>query len=122
MLRLVIDENVHGGLSPGVCALARRQGFDLDIVAAVDEGLGSRPDPEILEWAASSGRVVVTLDVSTMIGYARDRVRDGRPMAGLLVLRKGLGSGVWIEHLAMTAACYDPPDLADQIRFVPESA
>lgn len=104
-----------------MCGFALGQGFEVDAVSAVDAGLGSRPDPEILEWAAQNERVVVTLDVSTMIGYARDRVRDGRPTAGLLVLRKGLESRVWIENSTMMAVCYDPPDMADQIRFIPKS-
>jgi hypothetical protein len=122
MLALIIDENIHGGFMPGVWAFASKRGYEIDAVAATDVGFGGRPDEEILEWAAANGRVIVTLDVSTMIGYARDRVNDGRPMAGLLLMRKGLASGVWIEHLAMTAICYDPADMAGQTRFVPEQA
>jgi hypothetical protein len=50
---------------------------DVDIIRAQDAGLSGRDDPTILEWAASSERVLLTHDVSTMTRYALDRVRVG---------------------------------------------
>ena len=120
MLRLIVDENVHGALIPGLHGYAQEQDCEVDVVSAVGVGLGARPDQEILEYAAQNERVVVTLDVTTLIGYANDRVRAGVPMPGVIVLRAGLASAMWIEHLVMTATCYDPCDMANLVRFLPE--
>ena len=56
MLRLVSDEDVHDAIVRGL----RRREPTLDIVRVVDVGLDHRPDPVILEWAASEERVLLT--------------------------------------------------------------
>src|SRR5436190_21646549 len=66
MLRLVGDEDVHDAIIRGL----RRREPTVDIVRVVDVGLDHKPDPVILEWAASQERVLVTGDLNTMVGFA----------------------------------------------------
>jgi Domain of unknown function (DUF5615) len=54
MLRLLIDEDVHGDIVDGL----RRRQPALDLVRVHDIGLSRTPDPLILEWAAQQGRVL----------------------------------------------------------------
>jgi len=89
MLRLASDEDVHGDIIRG---LLRREPT-LDIVRVVDVGLDHTPDPVILEWAAAQGRVLITGDLNTMVGFALDRVRAGQSMPGVLALRENDWSG-----------------------------
>ncbi len=65
----------------------------LDVVRVVDVGLGGKPDLEVLEWAAREGRVVVSRDRATLSAEAARRVSEGRPMPGLILLRRGAGWG-----------------------------
>ena len=116
MLRLIIDEHIPLSLGQAVVAFAEEQGFDLDLVNVRDVGLDHTPDQVILEWAASEGRVVVTADVNTLVGFAYDRVRAGLPMAGVLVLRREVGTGASIEHLAMAACVREPGEMNDRVR------
>ena len=61
-MRLLLDENVEKALLLGL----RRRHPGLDVVRVVDVSLGGRSDPEILEWAAREGRVVVSRDRATL--------------------------------------------------------
>jgi predicted nuclease of predicted toxin-antitoxin system len=114
MLRLASDENIHGGL---VQAL---RGGGLDIVRVQDVGLDHTPDPLILDWAAAQGRIVITVDLNTMIGFAWDRVARAQPMPGLLVLRENSSMGAIIDEILLIAACYSAAEMASHaVIYVP---
>ncbi len=85
MLRLVSDENFNGDIVRGLF----RRHAELDLVCVQDVGLRQTPDPDILEWAASQGRVLLSHDVSTVPPAAYQRVGDGKAMPGE---KKGSGS------------------------------
>ena len=61
MLRLLTDENFNNDIVRGV----RRRNAGMDIVRVQDVGLSGADDPTVLAWAAESGRVLLTHDVST---------------------------------------------------------
>ena len=69
-MRFLTDENFDGRVIRGL--IRRNPGIDL--VRAVDVGLGGVEDPDVLAWAAAEGRIVLTHDVSTMVGFAYERV------------------------------------------------
>lgn len=81
MLPLAADEDLHGAIIRGL----RRREPTIDLLRVVDVHPPGTPDPVVLEWAATSGRIVITQDESTMVGYAWDRVRAGLPMPGVIV-------------------------------------
>lgn len=76
--RLLADENIHGGVVRGL--LLRLP--SLDLVRARDVGLGGRPDPEVLAWAAERGRIVLSHDAATMPDHAYERIARGERMPG----------------------------------------
>ena len=78
MLPLVADENVNGAIIRGL----RRRQPGIDLIFVQEVGLDHTPDPDILEWAAAEGRIVITEDVNTMVGFAWDRVRAALADAG----------------------------------------
>jgi hypothetical protein len=43
-------------------------------------------DDAVLERAASERRILLTHDVATLIGKAHERVREGRPMPGVIAV------------------------------------
>jgi hypothetical protein len=115
MLRLVSDEDVHDDIIRG---LRRREPL-LDIVRVLDVGLKHTPDPIILDWAAHEGRVLVTGDLNTMVGFAWSRVQSGQHMPGVLALLENVGIGRVIDDILLVAQCYEPVDVKDQVVFIP---
>ncbi len=115
MLRLVTDEDVHDDIVRGL----RRREPALDIVRVLDVGLDHTPDPIILEWAAGEGRVLVTGDLNTMVGFAWGRVQSGMPMPGVLALLENVGIGRVIDDLLLVAQCYEAVEISDQVMYIP---
>ena len=66
MIRLLSDENFNNIIVRGVL----RRLPDLDFVRVQDVGLRTQGDSDILEFAASEGRIVVSHDVRTMEVFA----------------------------------------------------
>lgn len=62
MLRLISDHNFNGRILRGL----RRRIPNLDVVCALDVGLASVGDPDLLEWAAAEDRLLLTHDVNTV--------------------------------------------------------
>lgn|GEM_PF-2942770 len=84
-MKLAVDADFNGRV---IKALFRNY-HDLDIVRAYDAGLADAPDPVVLEWAASEGRILLTHDRHTMAGYAKQRIAANLPMPGVFVIRIG---------------------------------
>lgn len=107
MLRLVSDEDVHGDIISG---LLRREPA-LDLVRVQDIGLDHTPDPQILAWAAAEGRVVLTEDVNSMVGFAWARVAAGQPMPGLIVRLGHASIGRAIDEILTVAQCHTEDEM-----------
>ena len=104
MVRFLADENLHDAIVRGL----RLRLPEVDIVRVQDIGFRSTDDRAILEWAAAEQRVVLTHDVSTMTGFAHERVRAGKPMPGLFEISDALPLGRVIEDLVLVAECSLP--------------
>ncbi len=95
MLRLATDADVHGDIVRGLF----RRVPDIDLVrvqAVLPEGT---PDPEVLGWAAKEGRVLVSNDRNTMVGFAYERMRAEKPMPGLVVTTNEQTVGSTIDDI-----------------------
>ena len=115
MIKLATDEDFNNRILRGV--LRRRP--DLDIRRKQDAGLGRADDPQVLAWAASEGRVLLTHDASTLIGHAYKRVRQGLPMPGVFEVRQEVPIGVAIEEVLMLAECSIEGEWEGQVGFLP---
>ena len=96
-MKLLADENFRGAIVRGL--LRRRP--DVDVVRVMDVGLGEADDPTILNWAANEGRLVLTHDAATFIGFGYERVVDGRAMPGIIEVRQDLPVGSVIDDLVL---------------------
>lgn len=115
MLRLASDEDVHDDIIRGL----RRREPALDILRVRDVGLDHTPDPVILEWAAGEGRILVTGDLNTMVGFAWGRVQSGLPMSGVLALLENVGIGRVIDDILLVAQCHTADEMKDQVFYIP---
>jgi predicted nuclease of predicted toxin-antitoxin system len=80
VIKLATDEDFNNRILRGLL----RRNSRLDIRRKQDTELEYADDPQVLAWAASEGRVLLTHDASTLIGYAYERVRQGASDAGRL--------------------------------------
>lgn len=115
MLRLVSDENFNGDIVRGL--LRRHPEFDL--VRVQDVGLMQTPDPEILEWAASQGRLLLSHDVSTVPPAAYQRVGDGKPMHGVFIVPDRMPIGQAIDEILFLSLEVEADEWQDQVLFLP---
>ena len=115
MIRLAADEDINRRIVHGL----RRRLPSIDLVRVQEAGLAATKDPAVLEWAAKETRVLVTHDKSTMIGFAYDRIKQGRPMRGLIVVRQDLSLATVIEDLFLIAELSLESDWEDKVRYLP---
>ena len=115
MLKLVSDEYFNGDILRG---LFRRRP-DLDVVRVQDVGLSATPDPDILEWAASEGRVLLTHDRDTMPSFAHGRVSGRQPMPGVFLVSDVMPIGQAIDEILLAVECLTPDECKDFVRFFP---
>lgn len=107
MLAFLMDEDLHGPIVDGL----RLHHPQLDIVRAMDVGLGGRDDDVLLNWAAVNHRITVSHDKSTMINAAKLRVAAGLAMTGLIIIPQSLGIGKAIADLRFVAEICSPEEM-----------
>src|SRR5437762_5636357 len=78
MIELLVDENFNRRILRGL----HRRIPGLNFLLVQDTELFQTEDPQILDWAASNGRVVLTHDVNTMTRHAYERRERGEPLPG----------------------------------------
>jgi hypothetical protein len=111
MLRLASDADVHGDIIRGL----RRRSPDIDLVRVQDALPEGTPDTEILAWAMAQGRVLITNDRNTMVGYAYQRVAGGEPVAGVIATINGQSIGDAIEDILLIAECMPEDEIEGQV-------
>jgi hypothetical protein len=115
MLRLLSDHNFNGRILRGL----RRRLSGLDVVMALDVGLASIDDLELLEWAANEDRIVLTHDVNTIPGFAYQRVHNGASMPGVFLVPKSMPIGQAIDDLELAVQALNPDDCKDLVTYFP---
>lgn len=116
MLRLATDADFNGV----VYRVLLRKVPDLDMVRVQDVGLRTAEDPDILAWAATEGRILLTHDRDTMTGFAYQRVTAGLPMPGVFVIRDRRNQiGRMVEEILFPVLCSEQDEWKDQVQFLP---
>ncbi len=114
MLRVATDENFDGRVLRAL--LNRLPG--LDVVRIQDSEVSGAADMQVLTWAAREGRVLLTRDRRTMIQPVRERISAGKPVSGVILLRRA-PIGRIIEDLKLAISVYENADLRDQVVYLP---
>ena len=115
MLRFAADE----GFNRNVIAELRRRDPSIDIATVQERNLRSQPDPVILEWAASEGRVLLTHDVNSMRGLAADRIRSGAAMPGVLVVHWNHRVGQVADAVELAAGASLDGEWENRVEYLP---
>jgi hypothetical protein len=88
-------------------------------VRVQDTQLAGAEDAEVLSWAAEERRVLLTHDVSTMAGFAFERVERGEPMPGLVEVPVDLALGVAIADIVLVVTAGRADEWDGRVLFLP---
>ena len=109
----LIDQNFNHDVLNGVLRLGTAFAFR----TALECGVDTLADPELLAWAAERGLVVITHDVRTLVPLARARVADRLAMPGVLLIPQSAAVGVAIERLQIGLVCVSEEEWPNQVVF-----
>jgi predicted nuclease of predicted toxin-antitoxin system len=115
MLRFLADENFDNRF---LRALVRKDAA-VDVMRVQDTEIYQADDPTVLEWAAEHGRVLLTHDVQTMIGFAFERVRAGKPMPGVIEIDRYAPIGDVVEDILIAAVATAEGELEGLVTYIP---
>ena len=115
MFKFSADENFDGRLFRGL----RRGLPSLDLVRIQDEGLRSAPDPEVLDWCAAQGRLLLTHDIRTMPSFLSQRMMEGRFGVGVLLIVAPNRKREVIDDLLFLVQCSDYSEWVDRVSYLP---
>jgi len=114
-MKFLTDENFEGAIFRGL--LRRKPG--LDLVRVQDVGLIEADDPTILECAYQAGRILLTHDRRTMPRFAYQRMAEGKPIAGMLVMKCTIPVGQVIDDILLITAVSTPEEWVNIVQDLP---
>jgi hypothetical protein len=115
LIRFQADADVHHTV---VVAVRRREPA-IDFASAADSGLEGVPDPDVLEIAASQGRILITHDRRTMLEHFRRRLEEGKASPGVFLVSQFAPLGPVVDALVIVWAASDAPEWRNQVHHLP---
>jgi hypothetical protein len=113
--RFLADHDLNEHIVTGV----PRQEPEIEFLRVRDLGMSTRPDSEILEYAANEGLLVVSHDVNTMPATAFARLSAGGSFTGLFMVPQLSPIAPIIDGLVMVWAASDLEEWKDLVIFLP---
>jgi len=113
--RFLADHDLNEHIIDGV----QRREPAVEFIRVRDVDLEEKSDPEILQYAAENGLLVVSHDVNTMPAHARARLDAGKDMAGLFMARQFHPISPIIESLVLIWSASEAEEWHSQICFLP---
>src|SRR5438445_4967583 len=114
-IKLLADEDFSHRAIRGV----RLKMLDIDLLTVQQAGMRSALDKDILQFAAETGRVVLTHDEHTMIPAASRRLLDNLPMPGLLLAPQQTTVGRLVAAVILIAECSRDGEWENRIEYLP---
>lgn len=119
-LSFLLDENLRGPLWHAIQQHNSRGRDFLDVLCVGDPPAPptGTPDPDLLLWAESHGRVIVTVDRGTMPGHLTQHLQLGHRSPGVFILPRGWTIAMTIADLCLYDQVGDPQDYIDITTYV----
>lgn len=115
MLSFLADENFDNDIVRGIL----RRDLTVDLVRLQDVGLSGAPDPEVLQWSAERGRILLTHDVATITKYVYQRVADRLPMPGVFEVSQTSAVGNVIDDILLLWELSSEDEWEGQVLYLP---
>jgi len=117
-VRFLADADLNQAIVTGV----REREAVVDFMTTTKAKLEGQEDPDVLEFAANQGRVLVSHDTSTMPVHFSARLRSGLTSPGIFLVRQRFAVGQIVEALLLVWSASSPADWAGQIHYLPSLA
>jgi hypothetical protein len=114
-MRFLADENFNNHIFRGLLL----QKPDLDIVRVQDVGLSGKDDPEVLGWALSENRVLLTHDAKTIPAFALAYLSAGKAIPAIFIAPWEASIGQIIADLLLIVECSEQAEWEGQIHYLP---
>jgi hypothetical protein len=111
MLKLASHADVRGEIIRGL----HRRRPELDLMRVQDALPEGTPDPEVLAWAATENRVLITNDRNTMVGFAYQWAAAGDPVLGVIVTTNEQAIGSAIDDILLIAEYMPEEEINSQV-------
>ena len=113
-VRFQADADLDGRILRGL----RRIAPEIDIRTAADASLAGLEDPEVLQIAADSGRILVSQDRRTMPAhFARFSARAQSP--GVVLLREAISISTAIEEIMLIWSASEADEWKGRLAWIP---
>ena len=109
--RLLLDEHIWTYLAK----ILREQGFD--VIHVTEGGLVATPDNEIMEYAVSKRRAVVTFNIKDFIPLAIQYYEDGKEHYGVVVSNQ-LSRGELQKKVLKLLKSITAEELMNSVRYL----
>ena len=119
-VRYLFDENIHGALSRGVRRHNQNSSYPLDVIRVGDvESLPRHSsDSEILRWAETEHRILVSSDVATMPTHFRAHLAAGNDSPGLFLLVPNISFAAVLSFLVLAAYASETDEWRNRIEYI----
>ena len=114
-MRFLADENFNNDILRGVW----RRIPDAQFIRVQDTEIAGAEDPQVLEYAAAHGYLVLSHDVNTLRAFFYERVVAGLPAPGVFLVRKQLLIGRLVDDLELIILASEPSDWHGKITYLP---
>lgn len=114
-MRLLTDEHVPPALARGL----RRVLGEVDVLELRHTDLLGAGDPEVLDFAAREGRILITRDASTVPDFAFERLDQGKAMPGVFIWRRRAALGAVLDDLILVVQVSEAEEWQGRIVYLP---
>ena len=76
-------------------------------------------DPEVLDFAAREGRILITRDASTVPDFAFERLDQGKAMPGVFIWRRRAALGAVLDDLILVVQVSEAEEWQGRIVYLP---
>jgi hypothetical protein len=113
--RFLADHDLNEAIVDGVL----RRDPHVEFNRARSVGLAGRLDPDVLDYAADRGLIIVSHDVNTMPAHATDRLAKAQPFPGRIMIRQSLPLADAINNVMLIWSASEAEEWAGLIVFLP---
>lgn len=117
-IRLLADADLNFAIVKG----ARLREPSIDFRSAAEAGLKAIGDPEVLQFAASQGRILVSHDLRTMPFHFARRISEGESSPGVFLVSQDAAVSDVIDAVVLIFSASLPVEWANQITHLPSLA
>ncbi len=114
-MRLLADEDFDNRILRAI----RRETTTMDIIRVQDTEVYQAEDSAVLEWATQQQRIVLTHDIKTMSKFAYERIREGKPMLGVIAVHRNRSMRAIIDDILLIIGASEPEEFENQVFYVP---